>query len=220
MRARLNDTDMTDAATQLFETTQAMFADGIPLMNRVLPTDGPAQVWEHYPAGDVVNHTTASRYFYHSHPPEQREDGEHGHFHLFIDKSVMPASIQPLIAVPSESLGGPRADVVHIASLSISLSGLPLSWFTTNRWVTDEWLYPAETVIEAMKGFDMRGHNGDQLVNGWLTAMVELSRDRIAELLRIRDEVLIASDMTGEDRSVEVTAIAPISLEALLADAA
>ncbi len=149
-----------------------MFAGGQPLMNRILPSAEPAELWQHYPPDDVVNGTAGSRYFYHCHPPAERSEGEHGHFHLFLDTSVMPDSVDPIIAPPAATSDEPRADVVHIGALAISTEGLPLCWFTTNRWVTDEWIYPAEAVIDQLAQFDLRGPDGDPLVNDWLTAMV------------------------------------------------
>lgn len=145
--------------------------------------------------------------------------GEYGHFHLFLDKSAMPVAAQAMIAPPSRAKPDePRADVVHIAALAISTEGLPLSWFTTNRWVTDEWLYPAQTVVEQLGRFDLRGPHGDPLVNDWLSAMVGLCRDTLAELLTQRDAELRARDLTGENRSVEITSSVAISLERLLGD--
>lgn len=202
----------------LMSSTAAMFAGGRPLMNRILLSEQPAELWQHYPPDDVVNGTSGSRYFYHCHPPAERSEGEHGHFHLFLDTSVIPESVEPIIAPPPATSDEPRADVVHIGALAISTQGLPLCWFTTNRWVTDEWIYPAEAVIDQLAQFDLRGPDGDPLVNDWLTAMVGLSRGDLAELLRQRDTVLAARDMTGEDRSVEITSIMPIALERLFGD--
>lgn len=205
--------DFTDL---LMTSTAAMFAAGRPLMNRLLPGDAAAELWQHYPPDDVVNGAAGSRYFYHCHPPAERSEGEHGHFHLFFDKSALPADIAPLIAPPPPTSDEPRAEVVHIGALAISTDGLPLSWFTTNRWVTDEWVYPADAVIAQLSRFDLRGPDGDALVNDWLTALVGLARDDLADLLRQRDAVLELRDMTGEDRSVEITSISAISLERLL----
>jgi hypothetical protein len=202
----------------LMTSTAAMFAEGQPLMNRVLPTAEPAELWQHYPPDDVVNGAAGSRYFYHCHPPAERSEGEHGHFHLFLDTSVMPDGVDPIIAPLPATPDEPRADVVHIGALAISSEGLPLCWFTTNRWVSDEWIYPAEAVIDQLAKFDLRGPDGDPMVNDWLTAIVGLSRGDLAELLRQRDAVLEARDMSGEDRSVEITSIMPIALERLLGD--
>lgn len=211
----MNRAELTDL---LMSSTAAMFAGGQPLMSRVLPSDEPAELWKHYPPGDVVNGVAGSRYFYHCHPPAERSEGEHGHFHLFLDKSAIRAGTAPMIAPPVMASDEPRADVVHIGALAISTEGLPLCWFTTNRWVTDEWLYPSEVVIAQLERFDLRGPDGDPLVNDWLTAMVGLCRADLAALLSERDAVLKARDLTGEDRTVEVTSLKPIHLEELFAD--
>lgn len=207
-------------ADMLFSSTQEMFDSGQPLMNRVLPSDGNVQIWDHYPEGDVVNGPAGCRYFYHCHPVGERGEGEHGHFHLFFDKAAMPATFDPLIAAPEAPKDQPRANVVHIAALAISNEGLPIEWFGTNRWVTDEWLYPADAIIGMLGQFDLTGQSGDPLVNQWLTAMLGLSHAPLAKILHERDDYLRKADMSGtthgEDRAVEITSAAPISLESLL----
>ena len=200
----------------LIDSTTEMFASGMPLMSRILPEGGEAEVYAHYPPDDVVNGPNASRYFYHSHPPEQRETDEHGHFHFFLGKEAFSKDTPALIAPPLLAEGQKRADVVHLAALAIGYDGLPLRWFGTNRWVTDEWLYPAEAVINRLSDFDLTGPAGDPLVNTWLTAIFQLSLGQIEEILRERDTVLKAKDMTGEDRQVEVTGQRPVDLESLL----
>ncbi len=212
MPAKLSHDDYAD---MLVTSTEAMFVSGRPLMSRIIPDGITPEIWEHYPQGDVVNGPAGSRYFYHCHPPGERLNGEHGHFHLFFDKSAMPGGTVPKIAPPFIERNEPRADVVHIAALSISSQGLPLQWFGTNRWVTDEWLFPAYAVIAVLNQFDLRGPSGDSLVNEWLTAMVGVARKQIEDLLNQRDAQLNALDETGEDRAVEVTGSAQISLENL-----
>lgn len=193
-----------------------MFQSGKPLMSRLLPEDGTSEAWAHYPADDVVNGAISSRYFYHSHPPDEREADEHGHFHLFVGKEAMPDKAKALIAPPPLPKGQKRADVVHIAALAIGYDGLPLRWFGTNRWVTDEWLYPARAVITVLDSFDLRGQSGDPLINDWLTSILHLSRADIVNILEERDEVLQRNDITGENREVEVTGTRDVSLESLL----
>ena len=209
---------MTDKAwiELLLSSTQIMFAEGTPLMSRLVPVQAPVEVWQHYPADDVVNGEFGSRYFYHCHPPGKRLDGEHGHFHLFLAKSAMPTGSEPLRKPLDIDPNEQRADVVHIAALSISIDGLPLAWFTTNRWVTDEWLYPAQVVTACLARFDLRGECGDPLVNDWLTAMVALSHTKLTALLGQRDRVLEVRDRTGEDRAIEVASFDPINIKRLL----
>ncbi|WP_379550204.1 DUF6969 family protein [Qipengyuania sp. DGS5-3] len=210
-------------ADLLITSTTQMFQSGKPLMSRLFEDGSTAETWAHYPPDDVVNGAASSRYFYHAHPPEERDSDEHGHFHLFLGKHVFDAALDAISDTPSALIPPPplpdgqrRADVVHFAALSIGYDGLPLRWFGTNRWVTDEWLYPADDVIERLGQFDMRGPSGDPLVNDWLTAMVHLAREEIADLLHERDAVLKTQDMTGENRDVEVTGVRVVDFEALL----
>jgi hypothetical protein len=211
----------SDLAELLFDSTQAMFNSGTPLMHRVVPKDKPAEVFAHYPKGDATNPSTGSRYFYHCHPPGQRIDGEHGHFHIFFERSAMPDGTKPIMDRPPIKLkkGKKRANVVHIAALSVSLEGLPMQWFTTNRWVTDEWVHAAKDIVPMLDRYDMRGSKkGDPLVNDWVTAMVGLAREDIAKILRERD-VALRDDPEGKDKSLEMLSALPISLEELLARA-
>jgi hypothetical protein len=206
--------DRNSAREMLMDCSMRMHEQGAPLMRRVMPCDEETKLWSHYPENDVVNGHLACRYFYHCHPPEEREFGEHGHFHLFVGKSAMTQSQRPSIAAPKSK--AKRPDVVHIAALSIDTNGLPARWFTVNRWVTDEWLYPADDLTALLPRFNLQGANGDPLVNGWLTAMVQLSLQVIAALLSQRDAELARRDPSGENRSTEILSTAAIDLEALL----
>ena len=203
-------------ARSLIEATIAMHESGVPLMRRVIPVDEEVAIWTHYPENDAVSPKSRSRYFYHCHPPAERGIDEHGHFHLFIPKKAIgkPARSQPL-SIPVD-LTGPRADVVHLAALSISAEGLPVELFTVNRWVTDEWLYSADDIMAVLPRFDLTGAGGDDLVNQWLTAIVALARPMIEKLLRERDDVLSAAGWPGEDRSIEITSRAPLDLQSLV----
>ena len=202
-----------DAITLLMDSSLAMHSGGIPLMRRMLPED-EILMWEHYPDEDVVNGKLFCRYFYHCHPPEEREWGEHGHFHLFVGKAAMPKGTRPAIKAPKGKKRRPK--VVHIAALSVDANGMPIRWFTINRWVTDEYLYGTSDITPLLKKFDLRGEHGDPLVNDWLTAMVQLSRRDIAELLEERDAMLLQHDPSGEDRDFEILSSKAIDLAALV----
>jgi len=201
-----------EAAGALAQATLSMHLSGVPLMRRLLPADAPMRLWDHYPADDIVCPVSGARYFYHAHPPEERGAEEHGHFHLFLPVRAMAAPALPLIAPDRPAQPG---DWVHIAALAVSDAGLPSALFTVNRWVTDEWLYPAHSIISAMDRFDLRRAPGDALVNAWLTAAVALCSPLIAVLLAERDRVLLAHDPLGEDRAYEVISRAPVDLQVL-----
>lgn len=202
-----------NAALVLYDASVAMHEAGTPLMRRVLPAED-VRVWCHYPENDAVSPSGGGRYFYHSHTPGQRNWGEHGHFHIFLPKSAFDTHVEPkLCPAPTEAK---RADVVHIVTLSVNADGIPVQWFTVNRWVTDEWLYSAGDIMKRLSAFTLEDAPGDSLVNLWLTAMVHLYRDEIGDLLVARDELLAASDPTGNDRCVEITSQVGIDLAAKL----
>lgn len=199
----------TAAAAALIAATVEMAESGRPLMRRVVPDDGH-RVFEHYPPDDAIDRHNRSRWFYHAHPPEERGDGEHGHFHLFLDRRAfgrLPAIAGPLAPRKND------ARVVHIAALTIDLSGLPVSLFTVNRWVTDEWLYGAAQISARLARFDLSGANSDPLVNRWLTAAVATFAPEIAGILCERDRIIaeVAADFF-EDRTAEILSSTPIDL--------
>lgn len=202
-----------DAAALLIDASLAMAREGVPLMRRILPADTPQHVWDHYPDGDVVA-ASGARYFYHSHPPEDRGTDEQGHFHLFLPRAAMPDPATPWLAPPDPDAAGHHA--VHLVALSVDTVGLPTRLFTTNRWVTDEWLFDADSILAAIARFDLRGAPGDRHVNAWLTAAVALARPLIADLLVARDAALATRDPSGEDRTVEILSAATLDLQALL----
>lgn len=201
------------AATTLNHATIAMFASGAPLMRRIVPAGAPMRLWDHYPPQDSVCQRSGARFFYHSHPGENAVAGEHGHLHLFLPRTAMPEGALPLIA-PDRAPG--PGDFVHLAGLSIDHHGLPIALFTSNRWATDEWLYPAAAIIAALPQFSLSHAPGDPLVNRWIGAAVALCAPIIAGLLIERDRVLLARDPAGEDRRLAVVSQAPLDLQALL----
>lgn len=200
----------SDAATLLIDASLAMAREGVPLMRRILPAGVAQHLWDHYPEGDAIA-PSGSRYFYHSHPPEERSSDEHGHFHLFLPRCTMPDPDAPRLAA-----GDSAHDAVHLVALSVAPNGLPTGAFTTNRWVTDEWLFDAAAIMAALDAFDLRGAPGDALVNDWLTAAVALARPVVGDLLAARDAALAALDPSGEDRAVEILSSVPLDLQELL----
>lgn len=207
--------DQHDAALTVIETITAMAREGRPMMVRVLP-EGEVRFWEHYPDDDARDARTRSRWYYHVHTPGDRDPAEHGHFHLFLHRTQLDDSAG-FVAAPEAGEDAP-AHVTHIAGLSINHAGIPISWFATNRWVTDEFVYPADTMIAHLDRYDVDETAEDPLVNRLLTAMVALYRDELAELLRMRDAV-IAEHLEAEGPSAreaghDVLASIPIDLDA------
>lgn len=207
-----------DAAATVIETITRMATEQRPLMLRVLPEGGESKFWKHYPDQDARDAHTRSRWYYHVHAPGSRDAEEHGHFHLFLHRTQIRDGIEP-VALPPEGEDA-KAHVTHLIGLSIDYRGIPRSWFATNRFVTNEFLYPAEVMIEHLPLYDVDHTKEDDLVNRFVTAMVALYRDEIAELLRQRDvRQAELVEQFGEDAfekasGVEVLATLPIDLDA------
>lgn len=201
------------ATTELIDATVTLAESGLPLMRRIVPDDADHEVWRRYPADDAVDPRSGARWFYHAHPPEEREADEHGHFHLFLDRRLFRRGPRA-IAGPLDP-GADRADVVHLAALSIDLRGIPTRVFTVNRWVTDEWLYPAAAILKQLTRYDLSHAPGDPLVNRWLTAAVASLEPEIRAAVLARDEVVgdrKKTDPLFENRTVEVITAADIDL--------
>ncbi|WP_255573769.1 hypothetical protein [Erythrobacter sp. SCSIO 43205] len=208
-----------EAAHTVIETITQMAQEQKPLMLRVVPEDG-ATFWTHYPEKDARDKYCKSRWYYHVHAAGSRDADEHGHFHLFLHRTQLPQGLEPKVWPPQRE--DARAHVTHIIGLSIDTNGVPRSWFTVNRFVTNEFLYPADVMIEHLPQFNVDHTQEDDLVNRFVTAMVALYRDEIAELLRERDkrqEELVAEfgeDAYSKESGVEVLSQIAIDLDAKL----
>jgi hypothetical protein len=209
------------AAEALIAATIKIAEAGQPLMLRVVPGGSNFLAWDHYPPDDAVDPHSGARWFYHAHGPGDRDSGEHGHFHLFLDRSCFAE-------VPLEPLAGPiggissGADIVHLVAIGINLNGLPTRIFTVNRWVTDEWLYPAAEIQKKLPSFDLSSATGDALVNEWLAAALAFFKPEIETVLHLRDAKIArwrAEDDPFEDRSREILSSIPIDINAAVAAA-
>ncbi|MFC4291708.1 DUF6969 family protein [Sphingorhabdus arenilitoris] len=180
--------NQVDAAHIVIETIMAMVKDGRPLMKRVLPDD-EVHWWEHYPKADARDKHTKSRWYYHVHAPGDRDPEEHGHFHLFLHLSQLDDGVTPIIS-PQKKGDTDPVQTTHVAALAIDHNGIPRQWFTTNRWVTEEYLFPAETMIAHLDRYNVDETEEDSIVNRFVTAMVALYRDEISQLLMQRDQKL------------------------------
>ena len=207
--------DQQQAAMVVIETITAMAQQGRPLMLRVLPA-GEVRFWDHYPDNDARDERTRSRWYYHVHATGERDPDEHGHFHLFLHRTQLDDPAAYSVA-PAAGENAP-AHVTHIAGLSIDQVGIPRAWFATNRWVTDEFLYPAAVMAAHLDRYDVDQTEEDPLVNRLLTAMVALYRDELVALLETRDRAM--ADLVQEQGAAayeagnDVLATLPIDLDA------
>jgi hypothetical protein len=207
------------AAHTVIETITQMAQEQKPLMLRVVPEDG-ATFWTHYPKNDARDKFCKARWYYHVHAPGNRDKEEHGHFHLFLHRTQLPEGLEPKVWPPQGE--DARAHVTHLIGLSIDTNGIPRAWFTVNRFVTNEFLYPADVMIEHLPDFDVDHTKEDNLVNRFVTAMVALYREEIAVLLRERDmrhaelEAEFGEDAYNKKSGVEVLSQIPIDLDTKL----
>ncbi|RNJ63688.1 MAG: hypothetical protein EDM03_04690 [Porphyrobacter sp. IPPAS B-1204] len=207
--------DQQQAAEAVIETITAMAQTGVPLMLRVLP-DADLRFWDHYPDNDARDRQTRSRWYYHVHAPGDRDAHEHGHFHLFLHRTQLD---DPAAFTRAPDLGEDApAHVTHIAGLAVNHAGIPVSWFATNRWVTDEFLYPAPVMAAHLDRYNVDDTAEDPLVNRLLTAMVALYREELAEMLASRDaalaELVAAEGASASEAGHAVLARIPIDLDA------
>jgi hypothetical protein len=204
------------AAKTVIETITQMVQEQRPLMLRVVPEDG-AKFWTHYPKGDARDQDCKARWYYHVHAPGSREENEHGHFHLFLHRTQLPKG-EPVKVMPPQGEEC-KAHVTHLIALSIDTNGIPRAWFTTNRFVTNEFLFPADVMIRHLPDYSVDNTKHDALTGRFVTAMVALYRDEIAELLRQRDvrqaELVAEHGDAGYEKACgeEVLSYLPIDLD-------
>jgi hypothetical protein len=154
--------------------------------------------WTHYPQGDVFDRDSGAQWYYHCHDPKPGAE-EHGHFHCFI---------RP------EGTGGP---IHHLVAVGVDPYGKLIRLFTVNQWVVGDIWADAETTIPLLEKFDVQLAKPSYLVNRWLTAILALYQDEIAELIRQRDAKLaghIPPEGTAarDDRALEVTSERAVNL--------
>src|SRR3546814_9546112 len=91
---------------------------------------------------------------------------------------------------------------------------------SSDLFITDEFLYPADVMIAHLPDYMVYNTKEDSLVNRFVTAMVALYRDEIAELLRLRDvrqaELVAEHGATAYEKEsgVDLLASIPIDLDA------
>lgn len=211
---------MQQGVNDMLEILEEASKENYHVLTAVLNSidDSPFEQWQHYPPGDIQDKETGSIWFYHAHDSEKhlRPWSENGHFHLFrysemVAKDAKPLSLPP---EPDYENGG----LCHLVAVSFDPNGLPVRIFTTNRWVADEWMYPAETVIELLDGFDVQGKKYD-LTTRWLVSLLKLYRPQIEWALFERDRKISEikkdnPDGYQEDRHIEVLSAVEFDLAA------
>ena len=210
-------TAMYDAAAEAVASVGALAADGLNPVTAVLHGVPAVEEWAHFPAGDVIDPATHSRFYYHAHAADERADGEHGHFHTFVRPRALVPDVHP-IAAP-ESAAGESPRVTHLVGISTDAAGRVIRLFTTNRWVTGEVWHDAETVVGMLARFDMTHDEPPSALNRWVSAVVRMFHPQIVALLRARDvriaEFSAAHPDSGdvfEDRALQITSEIPVDV--------
>lgn len=215
---------MDEAGMAILECYRVLQKSEANIVGEILKGQGEFYEWDHYPTGDVYDWDSHSQYYYHAHPPEIRANvwgAEHGHFHTFLRPKGMPPKTQPA-KLPDYKRPKDKNDMLtHFIAIAMNQSGFPIRMFTTNRWVTGEVWYTADTVISLLDRFTMDLALPSWPVNIWITNMLRLYRPQIEELLHRRDAAVIhwqenypKDDCTAyEDRDLEVTSITDIAVD-------
>src|SRR5579875_2686024 len=200
------------ACGQLVRECQGVLArNGDTVLGEALRGPAPFMEWRHYPEGDVYDPETHAQYFYHVHPPGERDPDEHGHFHTFLRARGMPPGVSPLVmpelaiadnpAAPAEPLGpsaprpndGEDADPwTHLVAIVMDAGGQPIRLFTTNRWVTGETWYTAADITQMLDRFAVGTALPSWVVNRWITGLLGLFRPQIVALLHARDAAVMS----------------------------
>ena len=211
---------MLKSALTVLEMTQAMSAGkGKNILHYTLQRKRRHKAMEHYPGGDRIEYSTGAQYFYHCHR-EDRETGEHGHFHSFMRYKKIPRRIRPA-ALPDwdKNLDNPMA---HIVAIAMDCYGKPIRLFTVNRWVTDETWYDAEHVTEFIRKYKFRQDKEEESywwkLDKWVESMHQLFAPQIIWLHQERDHRVAAwqkkypSRNPYEDRELEEITSIPIDI--------
>jgi hypothetical protein len=144
---------MVDAGVKAVACIHDLHVSGSNLVIEVLRGCGDFTQWEHYPQDDVRDPKSRAQYYFHAHPPDERDEPDYGHFHLFMRPKEMPGGTRPA----DVKNGVPRASdnqaLSHLIAISMTPAGMPERLFTTNRWVTGETWYKAVDVIRMLDRF-------------------------------------------------------------------
>ena len=202
---------MAEAGREVAEVHRVLAKTSDNIVGELLKNNGTFYEWDHYPPGDVYDHETHGQYYYHAHAIDQRFEGEHGHFHTFVRPKGMPPGIKPAPVAGFVKPKDPNDALSHLIAISMTPGGLPFRIFTVNRWVTGEVWYSAKDVAVLLEYFKIDHTQPSWPVNRWVTAMVQLYRPQIIDLLEARDRKVALWQQQNpdgdvfEDRDLEVT---------------
>lgn len=211
---------MHQSGARIAENLRLLKKSGQNMVGQCLANQGTFYEDEHYPKGDVYDSESHAQYYYHAHRPES---GEHGHFHTFLRAAGMPRMVKPIAYSGKAKRPSGKDALSHIVAVSMNRPGMPVSMFTTNRWVTDETFYPAADVIKMLDRFSIEQSYPCLATNRALTAVLHLFKPQVIALLDRRDRTIEAWSETHpdrdvyEDRELEITSMIDINVDQQLA---
>ena len=210
---------MAVAGHEVVEVHRVLAKTGDNVVGELLRGHETFFEWDHYPPGDVYDSEFHGQFYYHAHPPDQRFENEHGHFHTFMRPKGMPAGIEPALVPGFKNPDDPDDELSHLIAIAMTKEGHPFRLFAVNRWVTGEVWYTAGDVASLLDCFKIDHTRPSWPVNRWISGMVALFKPQIVALLEARDRTVaawVAAHPEGdvyEDRELEVTAFLDISVE-------
>lgn len=209
---------MLTAAEEALHWQQVLARTGDSVVTEVLRGVETFYQWQHYPADDVQDPATGAQYYYHAHPPGERSDDEHGHFHLFVRPAQAGVGVSPRPLPDFHMPESPEDLICHLVAVSMDHEGRLRELFTTNRWVTGENWYQAQDVIRLLPAFRITHAQPSWPLNRWLEAVVAAFAPDIANLLQARDRRMLDWEDSHdgnvfEDRNLEVTSALTENLE-------
>ncbi|WDR06368.1 hypothetical protein PSQ90_02560 [Devosia rhodophyticola] len=191
--------DRTRAAQEALFCEATLAKSGDNVLLETLRGAETIKAWSHYPAGDVFDPESGAQWYYHCHDPQSEQ--EHGHFHCFVRPD------------------GAKGPIHHLIAVGVDPYGKLVRLFSVNQWVVgDDWADAAKTV-DLLERFDVQMGRPSYLVNRWLTAIIALYQEEIADLIRQRDEVVaglsaVGPDAARADRTLEVASELTVDLSA------
>lgn len=214
---KMNQKELTEIIFSCYSKVKSKNSN---LVLEVAPSDKSIYQWEHCPKGDVKDLLHHCQYYYHSHPSKDVDRiREHGHFHLFFRGGLFSENdIKIRKSKKYLESNGTKDDLTHLVAIAMNPQGFPVALFTVNYWVTMGIWRPASTLIKLLDAFQIEIPNSPySITNQFITAIVQLFKSQIEDLLNIRDQVIeeFASQQQIEqdvyyNKNLEVTSVLPL----------
>lgn len=206
------------AAERLLSIYADLALRGQNALDCLLAGTRPVQ-WEHYPDGDAIDQTSGYQWFYHSHAPQDRPSSvEHGHIHLFArwshHRCRPTADDQAFLQLTGNPRRRPKTR--HLLSIGFNATGIPVSLFTVNSWVTGDLMLSAPRTLDLLDRLSLQ--TAYPVIDGLIASTCQLYRRDIIRLLQDRDATLAA--YSGDISVLEATQCEVLSSFAVSIDEA